>query len=102
MARAESFDILSATVVSSATVIVSSNPSATSPDHDGKPASISPRSAQRLCVAAERSPVEGFGEVLHEVKAVRHLGGLGRARTGAVPIGLQAISGDDHDTGMLT
>jgi hypothetical protein len=46
--------------------------------------------------------VEGFGEVLQEVKAVGHLGGLWRARAGAVPIGLQAVSGDHRHTGMHT
>ena len=56
---------------------------------------------QRVPVGAE-DLIQGFGEVLQEVKAVGHLGGLRRARTGAVPIGFQAISGDDRDTGMRT
>ena len=54
----------------------------------------------------ERGPVgaehliQRFGEVLQEVKAVGHLGGLRRARTGAIDIRFQAISGDDGDPGM--
>ena len=64
--------------------------------------------AQRVTHRFERVPVgaedlvERFGEVLQEMKAVGHLGGLRRARTGAVPIRFQAISGDDRDTGMRT
>jgi hypothetical protein len=45
---------------------------------------------------------EGFGKVLSEVKAVRHLDGLGRAHTGTVHRGLQAIAGENRHTGVRT
>jgi len=61
-----------------------------------------PRVAHRL----ERGPmgaeylIKGLGEVLQEVKAVGDLRGLGRARTGAILIGFEAISGNDSDFRM--
>jgi hypothetical protein len=45
--------------------------------------------------------IQRFSEVLQEVKAIDHLGGLRRASAGAVARGVQAISGDDGDTSML-
>ena len=44
--------------------------------------------------------IKGLGEVLQEMKAVDDLRGLGRARTGAILIGFEAISGDDSDFRM--
>ena len=44
--------------------------------------------------------IKGLGEVLQEMKAVDHLRGLGGARTGAILIGFEAISGDDRDFRM--
>jgi hypothetical protein len=45
--------------------------------------------------------IERFGEVLQEMKAVGHLGGLRHTRAGAVEIGFHPISGNDGDPGML-
>ena len=44
--------------------------------------------------------IEGFGEVLPEVKAVSDLRGLRRTRAGAILIGFEAISGDDRASRM--
>jgi hypothetical protein len=63
--------------------------------------------AQRVTHRFEGGPVgaedliQRFGEVLHEVKAVGHLGGLRGASTGTIAIPFHAISGDHGDTGML-
>ena len=44
--------------------------------------------------------VEGFGQVLQEVKAVRDLDRIRGALPGAVCIGSGPISGDHADAGM--
>jgi hypothetical protein len=56
---------------------------------------------QRLPVRAE-DLVEGFGEVLQEMKAVGDLRGLRCTRAGPIPLDFQAISGDHCATGMRT
>ena len=44
----------------------------------------------------------GFGEILQEMKAVGHLGGLRCARTSTIHIGLEPISGGNGHLRMRT
>ena len=44
--------------------------------------------------------VEGFGEVLHQVKAIRDLDRVGGALPGPIRIGSKPITGDHADAGM--
>ena len=68
---------------------------------DGRTAERVTHGFQRVPVGAE-DLIQRFGKVLQQVKAVGHLGGLRCARTSAVHISLEPISGDDSQTRMLT
>jgi hypothetical protein len=66
---------------------------------DGGTAKRSAHGFERIPVGAEHL-IQRFGEVLHQVKAVGHLGGLRCARTGAVALRFHPIAGDDANPHM--